>query len=288
VCIEVDHAVSSGYRSLPANALMCTVLSHNKREMLSSGQIKYLQSLRMKKFRDLHGVFVAEGEKIVGELLQGGMHAEMLCALPEWLERWQGQIPESTTCLPVNQKMLKRISSSKSPNQVLAVVSKPSAQVPDTFGTDELILLLDRIQDPGNLGSIIRTADWFDIRHIICSPGTADVYNPKVIQSTMGSFMRTKVSYTDLPGFIHRHRDRIRFYGSFLDGQDVFASTLRFPAAIVSGNESQGISEEVAALLDERLSIPAGPVADRAGAESLNAGIATGIMMACFNHRRKR
>ncbi len=254
--------------------------------MLSSGQIKYLQSLRMKKFRDLHGVFVAEGEKIVGELLQGGMQTEMLCALPEWLERWQGKIPGSTACLPVNQKMLKRISSSKSPNQVLAVVSKPSWQIPDTFRADELILLLDRIQDPGNLGSIIRSADWFGIRHIICSPGTADIYNPKVIQSTMGSFIRTKTCYADLPAFIRRHKERIRFYGSFMDGQDVFASTSRFPAAIVTGNESQGISEEVAVLLDERLSIPAGPDADRAGAESLNAGVAAGIMMACFSHRR--
>ncbi len=254
--------------------------------MLSSTQIKYLQSLRMKKFRDQHGVFVAEGEKIVGELLQSGLQTEMLCALPGWLEKWQ---PESagTACFPVDQKTLARISSAKSPNQVLAVVAKPPNQLPDTFAADEVILLLDRIQDPGNLGSIIRTADWFGIRQVICSPGTADLYNPKVIQSTMGSFIRTRVSYGELPAFIRKHQGQMRFYGSFMDGHDVFAAALRFPAAIAIGNESQGISGEVAALLDERLSVPPGTPDRRAGAESLNAGIAAGIMMACFSHGRK-
>lgn len=254
--------------------------------MLSKGQIKYLQSLRMKKYRDAHGVFVAEGDKIVGELLQGDMQAEMLCALPEWLERWQGRVSEATTCLTVNQKTLERISSSKSPNQVLAVVTKPKYQLPDTFAGDELILLLDRIQDPGNLGSIIRTTDWFGIRHIVCAPGTADLYNPKVIQATMGSFLRTRLYYEELPAFIRKHKEIMSFYGSFMDGDNVFTSKIKFPAAMVIGNESRGISDEVAALIDRRLSVPPGNSGNDTSAESLNAAIAAGIMMACLSHSR--
>lgn len=252
--------------------------------MLSSNQIKHIQSLRMKKFRDQHGLFIAEGDKIVRELLGGPLEVNMICALPEWISRWQAQIPKELTCHEVDQKTLGRISTSRSPNQALALVRQPAYDLPSSFDKEDLILLLDTIQDPGNLGSIIRTADWFGIRHVLCSHNTADIYNPKVIQATMGSFIRAKVYYTDLAGVMREHKGHVSFYGTFIDGKNVFDTDVRLPAAIVIGNESRGITEEVAGLVDQRTGIPSGSHADKSGAESLNAGIAAGIMMACFRN----
>ncbi len=252
--------------------------------MLSSNQIKHIQSLRMKKFRDQHGLFMAEGDKIVRELLGGPLEVDMLCALPEWISRWRAQIPKELTCHEVDQKTLGRLSTSRSPNQALAVVRQPAYELPSSFDKKDLILLLDTIQDPGNLGSIIRTADWFGIRHVLCSHNTADIYNPKVIQATMGSFIRTKVYYTDLARVMREHKGQMFFYGTFIDGKNVFDTAVRLPAAIVIGNESRGITEEIARFVDQRIGIPSGSHTDISGAESLNAGIAAGIMMACFRH----
>ncbi len=252
--------------------------------MISTAQIKYIKSLRMKKFRDQHGVFLAEGEKIVTELLSGKFDIEMICALPAWMNKSSHRIPEGVACHEINLKTLERISTTRSPNQVLAVVRQQNPSLPASFPTGNVVVMLDGINDPGNLGSIIRTADWFGISEVICSPGSADIYNPKVIQATMGSFQRVSCHYHNLEELISDHSGRMTFYGTFMDGENVFKAEKRLPAAIVVGSESHGISPGVAKLLDHRLAVPRAPTSSSQGAESLNASMAAGIVMACFRH----
>ena len=276
--------------------------------MISTRQIKYIQSLQQKKFRTLHDVFVAEGDKIVSELLESGLEIEAVFALPEWFEDIEPGLLPQDAFFEVSPKELGRISGQKTPNQVVAVVRKPAHTLPDSFTSQELVLMLDRIQDPGNLGTILRTADWFGVKHIICSPDTAEVYNPKVIQASMGSFMRVKLHYTELAGFLEKINGQLPVYGAFLDGDNVFDAELQLPAVLVIGNESQGISRELERYVSHRLMIPAGRAGDAtvqaehvskrlehsasrakhaAGhAESLNAAVAAGILMGCFRNYR--
>ncbi len=251
---------------------------------ISVGQIKYIQSLRQKKYRDHHRVFIAEGDKIVQELLNADAPVEMLCALAPWLEKMGPQINASADVITVSQKELERISSLKTPNQVLAVVKQPAPKIPGRFTSDELVLILDRIQDPGNLGTMIRTADWFGVRHIICSTDTADVYNPKVIQASMGSFIRVQMHYTSLGPAMDKIREKMPVYGAFTDGDNLFSSGKKsLPAALLIGNESKGISEEAASRTDHRLCIPSvRPAGQTQQPESLNASMAAGILIAWF------
>ncbi len=254
---------------------------------ISTAQIKYIQSLRQKKFRDVHGVFIAEGEKIIAELLASDFQIEMLCALPGWFEQHKAIIPASLH--EVNQKQLERISNLKTPNKALAVVRKPAYALHDIRFDTDIVLMLDKLQDPGNLGTIIRTADWFGIRHIICSPDTADIYNPKVIQATMGSFIRLKVYYAPLTGVLESIPKGFPVYGAFLEGTKLFNTSISLPAVLIIGNESQGISTEVASFVNRKVMIPRGTEGRHsngpAGAESLNAAMAAGILMAYFRHQ---
>lgn len=253
---------------------------------ITTAQIKYIQSLQLKKFRDTHGVFVVEGEKIVSELLESDFQIEMLCALPAWFDEHKARIPERLPCFELSPKELGRISNLKTPNQVLAVVKKPARALLDLKFEKDTVLVLDKIQDPGNLGTIIRTADWFGIQNIICSPDTADIYNPKVIQATMGSFIRLNVQYADLSNFLKDLPEGFPVYGAFLEGRNLFKTSISTPSVLIIGNESQGISEEVLSFVNRKVMIPRG-VKDSdgtAGAESLNAAMAAGIMMAYFRH----
>ncbi len=256
---------------------------------ITTAQIKYIQSLQLKKFRDAHGVFIAEGEKIVIELLESDFQIEMLCALPEWIEHHKTKIPEGLPCHEASQKQLERISNLKTPNKVLAVVSKPAYGLHDIRFDNDTVLMLDKLQDPGNLGTIIRTADWFGIRHIICSPDTADIYNPKVIQATMGSFIRLKVHYAALTDVLKDLPEEFPVYGAFLEGTNLFKTSLSLPAVLIIGNESQGISTEVASFVNRKVMIPRGDtgsdLSGKPGAESLNAAMAAGIMMAYFSQQ---
>jgi RNA methyltransferase, TrmH family len=255
---------------------------------ITTAQIKYIQSLQQKKFRDAHGVFLAEGEKIVIELLDSDFQIEMLCALPAWFDKHKSRIPESLACCELSPKDLDRISKLRTPNQVLAVVKKPARALHMIKFEQDIVLMLDKLQDPGNLGTIIRTADWFGIRHIICSPDTADIYNPKVIQATMGSFIRVKVHYAALPDVLKDLPEDFPVYGAFLDGTNLFKTSISLPAVLIIGNESQGISQEVASLINRKVMIPGGETGRDSGsearAESLNAAMAAGIMMAYFRH----
>jgi len=240
--------------------------------MLVKSKVKYIQSLSQKKFRDEEGVFVAEGPKIVNELLSGReVEPVELYALESWYSNHSQLIStyDQSSFTVIRPSELERISFLSTPNEVLGVFRKP--QVRDTKpGT--LVLMLDNIQDPGNLGTIIRCADWFGITAIICSPGSADNFSPKVVQSSMTSVVRVQVTYTDLVQYLHRH-DGTRVYAAALDGKSVQAVG-PIEGILVIGNESKGISAEVMALATERITIP------KIGqAESLNAAVATGILL---------
>ncbi|HEY8399208.1 MAG TPA: RNA methyltransferase [Flavihumibacter sp.] len=237
--------------------------------MITKNQAKYIQSLSHKKFRDEEGVFVAEAPKTVSELIGlPHMRPRFVFGLEEWWSQHPSWKAESWAHT-ISADELERISFLKTPNQVLAVFQKPDLEtVPGAWQ-----LLLDGIQDPGNMGTIIRIADWFGIQQIICSEDCADAFNPKVVQSTMASIGRVELIYTDLVAYVkaHPHRD---FIAATLDGSPVRSSKVHHPASLVIGNESRGIRPELKGLLRHFVTIP------RIGqAESLNAAVATGILL---------
>ncbi len=250
--------------------------------MLSKNQIKYLRSLRLGKFRETNRSFLAEGVKLVDDLQNSRFEIRSIFATHSWIEshsnlKTSGEYPVQE----VTADELKKISNLVTPNEVLAVAGYPEPAAPDpgTFG--KMILVLDRIQDPGNLGTIIRTADWFDIRHIFWSRDTADVYNPKVIQATMGSICRVDVHYADIRQLLTGLGKSWHIYGTAADGENIYQADLKFPAVILIGNESRGISEELHPLLNQKIGIPSGSE----GAESLNASVAAGIVCSEFYRR---
>jgi TrmH family RNA methyltransferase len=238
--------------------------------MLSKPKVKYIQSLSHKKQRDEDGVYVAEGPKIINELLAApGVELEELYALPGILDAMA--LAGYSGGIRVDEKDLERISFLSTPNQVLAIFKKPAAAPLELKG--HLSLMLDGIQDPGNMGSIIRCADWFGIRQIICSRDCADAYGPKTIQSTMGSIARISVWYEDLSELLSVNPD-IGVYAATLAGRNLYEMDPLSAGIIVIGNESKGIGQEILELSGTRVTIP------RLGqAESLNAAVATGIIL---------
>jgi TrmH family RNA methyltransferase len=241
--------------------------------MLVKSQVKYIQNLGHKKFRDADGVFVAEGPKIVNELLESNILQLVQCfATERWLIAQESVVKSKERLfLKIDDKELERISFHDSPNQVLAIFTKPVfARNPKTKG---LTLLLDTIQDPGNLGTIIRTADWFGLKRVVCSPETVDVFNHKVVQSAMGSLIRVEVMYVDLAEYI-RDNAGIPLFASSLDGEDLYEKIQVTDALLLMGNESKGISPELQSLAAKRIRIPR-----LGGAESLNVAVAAGILL---------
>ena len=239
--------------------------------MLVKSQVKYIQSLGQKKHRDADGVFIAEGPKIVAELLPTGI-VQQLFAEKEWIERNRESIKGKVEVIEVSPQELERISQLTTPNQVLAIAKKFSHDLKFS-AKGRLTLALDTIQDPGNLGTIIRTADWFGIEQIVCNNDCADVYNPKVVQSTMGSIARVKLVYVDLREWLLEQKDT-RIYAALLDGQNVLEMEKPSEGIIVIGNESRGIREEIVEMINVRITIP-----QKGKAESLNAAVATGIIL---------
>lgn len=248
--------------------------------MLSKNKIKYIKSLDLKKNRKKEDVFVAEGHKLVGELL-GKFHCVLLVAKESWLN--QHVDIEAEEIIEVSSDELSRVSFLKQPQDVLAVFKQPHYSMDKNVVSHSLCLALDDIQDPGNLGTIIRIADWFGIEHIFCSQGTVDVYNPKVMQATMGAIARVQIHYCDLQALINSLHN-VPVYGTFLDGNDMYKEILSENGLIVMGNEGNGISREISQLINRRLYIPNYP-ADRDTSESLNVAIATAIV--CAEFRRK-
>ena len=262
--------------------------------MISKNKIKYIRSLELKKNRNKEGKFVAEGHKVVDDLL-ALQPADLIVSTPEWL---QGKhIAPGTEVIEVTEEELKKVSFLQHPQQVLAVF-KQAQHALTADGTAEadcqhgftpidytqLCLALDGVQDPGNLGTIIRIADWFGIEHIYCSQDTADVYNPKVVQATMGSIARVKVEYGDLLGLIESLPSDVPVYGTLLDGDNIYQQQLEDHGFIIMGNEGKGISPALAKKVNHRLLIPNFPEG-RATADSLNVAIATAIT--CSEFRRQ-
>ena len=246
---------------------------------ISNNEIKRIRSLQQKKFRDESGLFVVEGEKMVAEALASAFSVEEVYKRDE-----------------IGEEAMKRISSLSTPSPVLALVRKPSDIAPESLGYFDSMLSepgfyigLDSIRDPGNLGTIIRIADWFGVDAVFASHDTGDIFNPKTVQATMGAIFRVKFHYVSMPGIsdmILSHGGKV--YGTFLDGENIYKRKLDTgadcPVMVVTGNESEGISDEVGSLVSDRLFIPPFP-ADVRGSESLNAAVATAITVAEFRRR---
>lgn len=247
---------------------------------LSKNRVKYIRSLELKKNRREEKVFLAEGPKLVGDLLEH-FHCRFLAATAGWLN--QHPAVSADEVVEVTSDELSRASLLKTPQQVLAIFSQPEYVVDFAEIRKSLCLALDDVQDPGNLGTIIRLADWFGIEHIFCSPNTVDVYNPKTVQATMGGIARVKVHYTPLPHLIASLGD-IPVYGTFLDGENMYGQQLSSNGLIVMGNEGNGIGDEVGRLINRRLYIPNYPQ-ERETSESLNVAIATAVVCAEFRRQ---
>ncbi|MGL5937855.1 MAG: TrmH family RNA methyltransferase [Phocaeicola sp.] len=248
--------------------------------MLSKNKIKLIRSLESKKRRKEESLFVAEGPKLVGDLL-AYFNCKLIVATSEWLS--QHTFIKGCEYIEVTQEELAKASFQKTPQEVLALFEQPLHTYDPNAIKKRLSLALDDIQDPGNLGTIIRIADWFGIEHLFCSIGTTDVYSPKAIQATMGALARVKVHYVDLPSFLSTLKD-IPLYGTFLDGEVIYKEPLTSCGIIVMGNEGKGISNEIEQLLNKRLFIPNYP-ADKESSESLNVAVATAIICAEFRRQ---
>lgn len=253
--------------------------------MISAARIKFIKALSLKKFRKEHGLFIAEGEKIVNELIKN----------PAWeishiygLETWQEKhtLRQGIDFSQVSEKELSRISTLSTPNKVLALVNTPQYTVDTVNLQGKFTLMLDDIQDPGNMGTIMRTADWFGIENIICSENTVEAFNPKVIQASMGSFMRVKTHYTSLPEFLNKLPEGFPVMGALLEGENLYKYPLPAEGIIVTGNESKGISQALLKHINHKLHIPLYIHPSRTVyPESLNAAVATGIIL---SHVRKK
>ena len=250
--------------------------------MISKNQQKFIRQLEQKKYRKREGLFVAEGTKVVGDLLKR-YTPEAIYSTLQW------QAPDGISPQIVTDEELQRISFQQHPQQVLALFPIPSqaGDYPQTLLNEQtLTLALDGVQDPGNLGTIIRIADWFGVNTLICSEDTADAWNPKVVQATMGSLARVNIIYTSLTTLLDYLPDDFPIYGTFLDGKDIYTEQLTSGGLIIMGNEGNGISEEVRQRVNHRLLIPnfhQGETAD-----SLNVAIATAITCSEFRRRPAR
>ena len=241
--------------------------------MITRAEILDIKSLATKQGREELGTFIAEGEKLVGEIRNSSLRIRrILQTKPIFAE---GEL--------VSEKEMERISQLKSANSVLAVVELPTRKLANVQPNKNLVLALDRVQNPGNLGTIIRLADWFGISDIVCSEDTADCFNPKVVQATMGAILRVRVHYTNLAAWLASHKDAC-IYGTFLEGENIYNAELEKAGVIVMGNEGQGISAEVAKCVSHKLLIPPYP-ADRCGSESLNVAVATAVICSEFRRR---
>ena len=247
---------------------------------ISKNKIKYIRSLEQKKTRREEGVFVAEGPKLTGDLL-GRFHCRYLAATAEWMNTHP--LVQADEKDIANLEDLQRASLLKTPQDVIAVFEQRNEATDTSVIERELCLALDDVQDPGNLGTIIRIADWFGIEHIFCSLSTADVYNPKVVQATMGALARVHMHYLSLTELIEGLKE-VPVYGTFLDGTNIYKQSLSETGLIVMGNEGNGISPEVRKLINRKLYIPNFP-AGRSTSESLNVAVATAITCAEFRRR---
>jgi len=254
--------------------------------MLSKNKQKLIRSLQQKKFRDMESLFLVEGTKMVRELLGSGLKVSIVAGTERWIsENKQLLYGSGALTEVVEEAELKKLSSFTTPQEVLAVAEKPGHHAGSGIGSNELCLALDRIQDPGNLGTIIRLADWFGITKVFCSEDTADLYNPKVVQATMGSLFRVNPVYLPLHGFLSEYRKNRGnvVYGTFPGGSSVYETELTPGGMIILGNEAAGISPGLEEITDRKISVP--PYPGRGEIDSLNVSLAAAIVCAEFRRR---
>lgn len=250
--------------------------------MLSKGLIKLVNSLRHKKFRQLHGLFIAEGQKMINDLIKIGSPIKTIISAQN--KTMSGSF-EFVQC---KANELGKISSLKTSQDVIALVKMPDYQYNEGEISNRLSLALDGVQDPGNMGTIIRIASWFGIENILCSIDCVDIYNPKVVQASMGALMKVKVHYLELSKSIAQlaKNTDYKIYGTFMNGDSIYESELLSKGLIVMGNEGQGISVEIENLINKRIAIPSYAV-EFGGAESLNVAVSTGIVVSEFSRRKQ-
>lgn len=251
--------------------------------MLTKAEIAFIRSLSSRRERAASGLFVAEGEKSVREMLASSFPVRRVLAVgdgAEWLP-----LRADTELVRVSPKEMERISMLKTPAGVLALVEIPHYAQPERFGDGALVLALDDVQDPGNMGTIVRLADWFGIGDVICSEATADCFNPKVVQATMGAILRVRVHYCDLEAYLAAERAAgTPIYGTFLEGDDIYRTQLTPTGIVLMGNEGRGVTPACAAQVTHKLFIPPYP-AERHATESLNVAMAAGIVCAEFRRQ---
>jgi TrmH family RNA methyltransferase len=243
----------------------------------TKAELKRVRSLHQRKYRESEGCFLVQGAKLVGELLGSGWEAEAIYATEEAAQR-SGL--RQAVVLPAHE--MERLGTLESGNELLGVVRMPDRALPVAPGAGELVLVLDGVADPGNLGTILRVADWFGLRQVLCSTGSVDVYNPKCVQASMGAIFRVAVGYDELAPRLDAWRSAgTHLYLASMEGRPVFELSLQRPAALVLGSESHGISPAVRALGGELLSVPR-----LGGAESLNVAMAASAL--CMEFTRQR
>lgn len=251
-------------------------------DMLSKNKIKYIRSLEQKKHRKEENAFLAEGSKLAGDLL-GHFKCKLIAGTAEWFEANPDIRAQET--IEVTREELAKASLLKTPQDVLAVFEMPDNGIDLSVISNSLCLALDGVQDPGNLGTIIRIADWFGIGHIFCSNDTADAFNPKAVQATMGALARVQLHYCNLEEIILDASEKnAPVFGTFLDGENIYTRPLSSHGIIVMGNEGKGISNEIERLVSRKLLIPNYPQG-RTTSESLNVAAATAIVCAEFRRR---
>lgn len=257
--------------------------------MISKAQIQFIRSLDLKKFRDDSGCFIAEGDKLVREALSipaGSLfRIKMICATDSWLDqvRPAKDHPE-IELIEVSESELGRISLQKTPNQALAIIFRDQSILPEFDSDNNLLIGLNQVQDPGNVGTIVRLADWFGLDGVIASPDSADFFSPKVVQASMGSIFRVRLLTADLIEFIGSLKPGFPVYGTHLQGQNLYTSELKDHGLILLGNESRGLSSDLMKMTTDSLLIPDFSEG-RYKPESLNVSIAAAIVCSEFRRR---
>ncbi len=257
--------------------------------MISKNKIKFIISLQKKKIRDEQHLYVIEGDKLVREYLKAGIKLHILAAKPEFIKSLTtGQKENIEETETASYDDLKHMSTLKTPHNALAVAGMPDPEIDMEEVYKGLAVALDFVQDPGNLGTIIRTAAWFGIRYIFCSENCVDVYNPKVVQASMGAILHVRVNYCDLKIFLAgARRKKVPVYGALLEGESIYSGRPGRKGIILLGNESKGISSDLLGFVTKKLSIPKFTSA-AVGIESLNVGMAASIIFSEFARRNRQ
>ncbi len=257
--------------------------------MLSRNKINYILALQKKKVREEEKLYIIEGDKLVKEFLSAKQPVETLIAKPEFLNSLPLVHKQNTgEIIPASYDDLKKISSLKTPHNALAVVRMPEVRIEPDDIKKGLTVALDFVQDPGNLGTIIRAAGWFGLKNIYCSENCVDVYNPKVIQASMGAILHVQVCYTDLRVlFKEALKDEIKIYGAMLEGDSIYSQKLGNTGIIFLGNESKGISGELVPFITDRIMIPRMSNTGN-GIDSLNVSMAASVIFSEFTRSRGR